>query len=84
MALSSVVHATISCALAFSVGVFANDAEFGRIITFDNFDHFKVSNFPFQIKISLKKFFGKKNSTIFLHVLRVLNCELVLRTGFDE
>lgn len=21
----------------------ANDAEFGRIITFDNFDHFKVS-----------------------------------------
>lgn len=26
------------------VSVLGNDAEFGRIITFDNFDHFKVSN----------------------------------------
>lgn len=33
----------------------ANDAEFGRIITFDNFDHFKVSQQNRFIVLVLKK-----------------------------
>lgn len=39
--------------------VFANDSEFGRIISFDNFDHFSVSiqqnvRYKFQVPIFIK------------------------------
>lgn len=40
---SLIVCFVIAFSLALSVSVNGNDAEFGRIITFDNFDHFKVS-----------------------------------------
>lgn len=41
---------TICSTIQYSL-VNANDAEFGRVITFDNFDHFKVSSEYFLKKM---------------------------------